>query len=180
MIVSYGYHVLPTSNLDASSISSFSSFEDHSVAITSSGELLSIGRNSDGRISQSVPSKTLQDFIKYEIEDSQNHKCTPISAVCCNKCTIYLVSIQGDNKNHLFYASNKIKSNHPVILNIGNNNPIAIYGGYVNAAAISEEGSIIFIPQLIDNSSTINLEATSLPGEKKQSALHAVIIIFLL
>ena len=44
MIVSYGYHVLPTSNLDASLISSFSSFEDHSVAITSSGELLSIGR----------------------------------------------------------------------------------------------------------------------------------------
>ena len=134
-------------DVDASSVSSFSSCAYHSVMITLSGEILAIGNNSDGRISGSLPKKELAEFTKYELKDSKNRHCIPISAVCGEYYTLYLVTIKGTNKNYLAYSSSQIKSEYPVMLDIGNKNPIALYGGYFyNAAAIDTEGSAICIP----------------------------------
>ncbi|KAK8833826.1 hypothetical protein M9Y10_026488 [Tritrichomonas musculus] len=156
-----------TLDVDASSVSSFSSCFDHSVMITLSGEILAIGDNRDGRISGSLPKKELTEFTKYELKDSKNRHCIPISAVCGFYYTLYLVTIKGTNKNYLAYSSSQIESEYPVILDIGNKNPIALYGGYYNAAAIDTEGSIIYIPSGINASASKITEASRLPGSEK-------------
>lgn len=58
-----------------------------------------------------------------------------------------------------------------VFLDIGDDEPVALFGGYQNAAAICEEGEVIFINrETAINSPESRIEASMLPGGEKASS----------
>lgn len=154
------------SHLDTSTILSYSIYEYSAVAITKNGEFLANGENSDGRIIGSLSNICLNDFTKFEIKDEKGHTLQPISSVCCLDFTLYLVASFEDNKKkRLVFSYDGIGTANPLFLNIGDSNPVSLFGGFSNAAVIDEKGAVIFIPfsSRTRNSKSPQLESTSLP-----------------
>lgn len=60
-----------------------------------------------------------------------------------------------------------MNNKYPVILNIGNFNPISIFGGSYNCAAIDSEGSIIYIHPSFYSSPQNKIESFILPSHEK-------------
>lgn len=150
------------SQIDASSVLSYSTLNYHTVLITKDGLMQAAGDSGSGRISGILNNYEPNQFNIIEIRDNKNHLFVPISAVCGWFYTLYLVSREkNSNQNQLAYASSNSMDNYPVIFNIGNRNPIAIFGGEGISAAIDSEGAIIFI----FNSNIIKV--THLPGNEK-------------
>lgn len=59
-----------------------------------------------------------------------------------------------------------------VFLDIGDDEPVALFGGYQNAAAICEEGEVIFINrETVINSPESPINASILPGGEKASSV---------
>lgn len=152
------------SHLDISSILSFSVYLYYSILITRDGKMQAIGSNSNGEISKSINQTKLVHYTNFEIKDSQGRICTPISALCGFKYSLYIISTP-DNRTRLVYSYDFINEQYPLFLNIGDSNPISIFGGENNSAAIDTKGRIIFIPyKLISESPNTQLKAISLPG----------------
>lgn len=81
----------------------------------------------------------------------------------------------------LVYNCKEIKSKFPLFLNIGNANPVAIFGGYINFAAIDTEGRIIFIYDSISKLKKELIPSYNLPnGEKAVSVACCETIYFIL
>lgn len=156
------------SKYDCSLISSYSTYEDRTIVITKNGELLALGNNTDRLISQLLPNRILKNFTKFGIGGKDEPNFYPISAVCGSKYLLYLLSESKENtsKRRLFYTNigKSYISKKSLFLDIGNSNPVSLFGGHSNAAAISEDGSVIFI-----NDS--HVEVNSLPGEDKATSV---------
>ncbi|KAK8896155.1 hypothetical protein M9Y10_014049 [Tritrichomonas musculus] len=111
------------SNLDISSLLSFSTAHNHSVWVDT---------NFNAHSSYNY---------QIDVKNNDNQPCKFVSAVCANNYTLYLVKYPGQNdKFQLLYEQN-YRIYH--FLNIGDRNPIALYGGYHNSAAIDSEGAIL-------------------------------------
>ena len=139
------------STLEAPKIISYSANLNHSVVITSDGFAMGAGDNKNNQITPSLPSIPISEFMKFEIKDEEGRSWQPISAICGRQYTLYLVSLIGEENNimHLIYSHSEIYRKYPLFLNTGSFNPISIYGGTFNAAAIGDNGSIIFIGKVV-------------------------------
>ncbi|KAK8895401.1 hypothetical protein M9Y10_023864 [Tritrichomonas musculus] len=125
------------SHLEASTLISFSNYGNKTVVITTDGILLAAG---------SIPGTFLTKFTKIEIKNNYSIQ-HPISAVCGWDYTLYMVSpSKTDDTRLLAYSSDIIKTASPLFLNIGKWKPVSLFGGRETAAAIDDEGAIIFVP----------------------------------
>lgn len=159
---------LRNSSINASSIVSYSIYQDHSVLITTDGEIFALGCNKYGCIIGSLPKSDLEEFTKFEIKDKDGHIYHPISALCGYDYTLYLVSPNKNSTKYLLaYSYSYIKTEYPIFLNIGEKTPISLFGGYTNAAVIDSEGSIIFIPETVRYHPTNELESSQLPNNEE-------------
>ena len=137
-----------TSQIDPSTLLSYSIYSDHMVIITNNGEAYGIGDNRDFRISTSLPKEKIYELTKFPIKDDTNNTLyTPISAVCGCKYTLYLVKDPNDsNSTHLIYTSKETQK--MALVQIGRRIPVSLFGGRNDCGAIDSEGSIIFISNL--------------------------------
>ncbi|KAK8857530.1 hypothetical protein M9Y10_015935 [Tritrichomonas musculus] len=153
--------------LDASQILSFST-NYHSVAVTTDGVAYGIGKNVYGEISWTLPHKELSHFTEIELRDGDGCRCSAKSAVCGNSYTLYLISPASENgRNQLAYSYSNMKTEFPTVLNIGEVNPISLFGGRYFCAAIDAEGSIIFIHEPHHESTNIKTQRVFLPFNEK-------------
>lgn len=144
---------------------SISIYHDHSVVVTRDGLIYGIGNNNGGQI---CPSKKecLLEFTEIPIED----KLIPLSAVCTTYGTLYLYSTNEGNEKKLVYCESGLGK--PIHLNIGNQQPIALFGGHYHTAAISDKGEVIFINRfMVKNSSNSPITAFPLPNGEKASSI---------
>lgn len=148
-------------------ISSYSTYYDHTIAITKEGKIFTIGDNSEGQISNFINKKKIDKFMHFKIDDD-NNKYHFISAVCGKNYTLYLASeIKTSGKRELIYSHKKLKN--AAFISLTKYRPVSLFGGSTNAAVVDEKGSFMFFP---DNSSNLadNPEHVSLPnGERTVS-----------
>lgn len=154
--------------IDPSSLLSYSVYFEHSVLVTKSGSLQGVGHNNDGRISSSLKKSCLGQFTEFSIKDSNGHRLLPISAVCSDCGTLYMLSKSGGRGRQLAYCDWQINGGNPVFLDIGNEEPVALFGGCVHTAAITKKGEILFVNRHpIKKSTKSRIAPVSLPyGEK--------------
>lgn len=154
-------------DVDVSKISSFSTF-GHTVFVTTDGVAHGIGNNKRGQISVSHPKEILKQYTNIELKDSRGRQLFVISAVCGECYTLYLVSLAGQkDQKFLAYSYENLKASFPVILNIGEMNPVALFFCRNSCAAIDEEGGIIYVHKSIQKSPTTKLERVFLPFAEK-------------
>lgn len=182
---SHGYPIIDPSvdlQINTSKISSYSIDRYHSILIKRDGKLLGTGYNKEGQISGSLPKKTIDHFTEFSIKDSKGRTCFPISAVCGSSYTLYMVSDpENKNRSQLAYSSSELNSEYPVILNIGDRNPVALFGSFSNAAVIDSDGAIILVPYLIRKSPNTLLEPIFMPnGEKAVSIACCQVFVIVL
>ena len=156
------------SSLDASSISSYSSAYYQTVAITKDGAVLAAGDNRKGLIFCSLPKQKFTQFTKFDIKDEIGCTYRPISALCGEHYTLYLVSsTSGSNKRSIIFSSDSLNNTNPFFIEIPDSaNPVALFGGLYTAAAIDDKGSVVFMPKLTKNYSSIFKE-TALPDNEE-------------
>ena len=162
-------HPAVNSHLETSTIVSFSSYGNSTVVITTDGIILAIGSNSGGKITSSLSSEDLTKFTRIDLKNGDiiQH---PISAVCGLYYTLYMVSpSKTSSSRRLAYSYDGIKTSSPLFLNIGNWKPVSLFGGEETAAAIDEDGGIIFVPSYgsISKSPSSQLSRIFLPGSEK-------------
>lgn len=157
--------------ISSNQLSSYTVYSGFSIIITQKQELKAVGDNKDGRIGGSLPRDIIPEYTTYELEDSKGRLYTPISAVCGENYALYLVKNPDDpDKNLILYPRRNSESSIPEVLNIGDSNPVSLYGGHVNAAAIDSEGRIIFISGKSLKSSNFSFVPQQLSnGEKADS-----------
>ena len=156
------------SHINAKTILSYSIYQDHAVYITTNGKIYAIGNNVDSRISGSLPRQTISHFQEFTINDLDGSAYIPISVLCGENYTLYIVSKPDDtNKFYATYSYSGLNCSNPLLLNFDSRNPIALFGNNDKAAIIDSEGSITFI---LPNHRTIT---SYLP--KKARAISVVI-----
>lgn len=126
------------SSLDSSSLLSYSVYFDHTVLVTRGGSLLGIGHNNDGQISSSLMKTKISQFTEFSIKDSSLRY--QLSAVLIALFTCFQKSVAMESS-----LSTAIKGGDRVFLDIGDVEPISLFGGCFHAAAISDKDEIIFI-----------------------------------
>lgn len=133
-------------NIDFSSILCFTIFYSNIVIITKDCTAFVMGFNRYREISVLLP-KEIEKLTRLDIIDKNGKLWYPVSAICGDEYTLYMVSDvpNGFNKR-LVYSARNIKGKYPTFLKIEKSNPIALFGGYENSAAIDTDGSIIYIP----------------------------------
>ena len=157
---------------DHSSLLSYSIYNSHSVLVKKDGSLHGIGYNTDGIICGSLTKTEISQFTEFSINDKDDHQLTPISAVCSYNGTLYMLSKSTGIGKQLVYCDSEINGGNPIFLDIGNHEPIALFGGCLHAAAISKEGEIIFIQrELVKNSPNSLISAVSIPNNEKAKSI---------
>lgn len=168
-------HPPQKSSIDFSSLLSYSVYRNQSVMVTSDGSLLGIGENSDGRISASLQKIKNEQFTEFSITDGDGNKLTPVSAVCCYSSTLYMLKKSSGNGNQLVLCDSDINGGNPVFLDIGDEEPVALFGGRSHSSAISIKGEVIFINhQAVKNSPSSRIAAVSLPSGEKASFVACI------
>ena len=154
--------------LDSSSFLSYSSFYRHSVLVKRDGSLYGIGNNRDGRISSLLAKTKLNEFTEFSIKDDNGNKLKAVSAVCCYFGTLYMVTKSSGIGRQLVYCDCELNGGNPVFLDIGNLEPVSLFGGCNHAAAICKNGEVLFFHHIaIKNSPKSRIAAVSLPGGEK-------------
>lgn len=157
-----------------SPIKSYSIYGVFAIIVTEQNQLQAIGYNNYCGITDSLPKEVLDHFTPFEIKDNQDRALVPKSEVCGESYSLYLLTNPDDpTKSILALSVSHTTSPNPEILNIGTLNPIALYGGNENAAAIDDQGHIIFIPT--QSSKSTLLKSCSLPANEK--AIHVAICL---
>lgn len=114
------------------------------------------------------PKKFLNHFTKIDLKDSKSRLFTTKSSVCGKNYTLYLVSsIDDKNQNQHLYSHSELDTPYQIILNIGKFNPVSLFGGFIECAAIDSEGRIILIDDNFYKTPTKNLSPLSLPNKEK-------------
>lgn len=156
-------------SLAPTTLSSISFYCDHTVIITGDTKSAkSIGYNEDCRASCSIPRQVFSEFIDIPLQDCKGHKCIPISAVCGEFYTLYMVLIpEVDAKHHLLFSFDGLNGHFPLFLNIGDSNPVGLFGGRLNSAAIESNVGILYVSELQYDSPNLAIKVTFLPGGDK-------------
>lgn len=158
--------------LDPSSLLSYSSYYFHTVLVTTDGKLLGAGYNIDGRISDTLTKTIITKLTEFSIKDSSGIQLIPVSAVCCNYGTFYMFMKSNGDGKQLVYCSSDINSGKPVFLNIGNEEPVSLFGGASDAAVITAKGEVIFISHnSVKMSPDAVIMALSLPNDEKVKSI---------
>lgn len=158
------------SRINLNSLLSYSIYCNNAVLVRCDGILQAVGYSLDSRVSGSLPQKMLTKYTKFFINDSQGHFYIPISAVCGTSYTLYLVSNDAnDSRLKLALSTQNTKTKYATFLNIGDSNPVSIFGYYSNAAAIDSEGRILYIPisEFQGSSESLIINPVSLPNGDK-------------
>lgn len=157
------------SHLNAKEVLSLSIGQERSVVVTEGGVIQGIGNNCDGQISRFLPQYIIDEYRKFEIKDGDDQSYVPISAVCGDYYTLFLISNPAaNNQTHLALSHYERKDKIPLFLDTKNMNIVALYGGCKNAAAIDSNGSIIIIYcQLINTEPESMVHITTLPDNEK-------------
>ena len=161
-------HPPVNSSLDPSSLLSFSVYGEHLVAVTRSGSLIVVGRNSDGRIFGSLEKTDISQFKEFSMNDSSGRPLAPVSAVCTRYSTLYMFTKSCGSGRQLVYCHCQINEGTPIFLDIGNHEPVSLFGGGSHTAAICTDGEVIFINgDSLRNQPSSPIPASSLPGGEK-------------
>lgn len=157
------------SHLDARSILSLSISQEKSIVVTQDGVIQGIGNNCDGQITRLLPQYIIDEYKKFEIKDNNDNIYSPLSAVCGEYYTLFLVSNPANNsQTHLALSHSDRKEKSPLFLSIQNLNPVALFGGCKNAAAIDTNGSIILVYcQMINSNQDSLVHIINLPDNEK-------------
>lgn len=160
-------------NLDISTISSYSVYCEHSVITTHNTKTAkAVGYNDDYRISCSLPKTILNQYTEITLKDSKCLSYTPISSVCGEFYTLYLVkSPETGDKTKLLFSFDGSTSQFPLFLNIGDSNPISLFGGRLNSAAIDSLGGILYVSELLYDSPNLPIKTVFLPENEKAVSL---------
>ncbi|KAK8842509.1 hypothetical protein M9Y10_026100 [Tritrichomonas musculus] len=159
-------------SFDSSMHQSYSVYAWHSVAVTSGGSLRGVGCNKDGRISASLTKAEINDFTEFCVRDSNGLPLKPVSAVCCSRGTLYMFTKSGGKGRQLVLCDREINDGKEIYLDIGNQEPVALFGGRFYAAAINSEGEVIFINRnSIKNSPSSPITSFPLPDDEKASSV---------
>lgn len=159
------------SSIDSSSLLSYSFYSYFSVLVTRGGSLLGIGNNSNGIISSSLEKTEITQLTEFLIKDENGTKLTPISVVCSSFGTLYMFSKSNGNGKQLVYCSDS-NGGDPVFLDIGDEEPVALFGGCSHCAVITDKGEVIFINYIaVKDSPNSRLVAISLPDGEKASSV---------
>lgn len=154
------------SPLDISTLLSFSVFSNHTIWVTKDGVTHSVGDNRHGEIYGLLPRKILENRVDYEIKDNQDRPCLILSAVCGLLRTLYLVRSNDDKtRTQLAYVNSHRNGGSIHFLNI-DRKPIALFGGWINSAAIDTEGDVIIITYS-PCSSNVDGQINFLPGHER-------------
>ena len=133
------------SHLNISSLSCFSTCDDHTIWITKESQLYAIGYNKDGRILGTHKKEIIKKGHRIDLKDKEGQPCQPISAVCGLYFTVYLISSSSSQYNQLLYCHCDHKSGTPVFVSIIGRNPIYLFGGCYSVAVVDTEGSIFYM-----------------------------------
>lgn len=151
--------------LDTSSILSFSIYDNSATIITRDYKVIACGKVNNYCIQQIYLSDDPEQFSEFEIKDDSGKRLFPISAYVNSCYTLYLVSeVPNGYKTKLLYCYENMPSQ---ILNIGDSNPIAIFGGFYHSAAIDMDGRIIYISKSFHKHPDTIIEPQKLPGGEK-------------
>ena len=157
---------------DPSSLLSYSAYRDHSVLVTCGGSLLGVGDNSNGRISSLLPKGVIDHYTEFAMKDRNGDKLVPVSALCCAFGTLYMLSGKNGSGKQLVLCDEDINNGYPTFLDIGNQQPVGLFGGCSHAAVIGSEGQVIFINRhSIKKSPDSPIEGVSLPFNEKASSV---------
>ena len=132
-----------------------------------------IGCNRSGRISNSFPNKTDQ-FVEFSIKDPQSRSLSPLSAACGCHCTLYMFSVINTSDKQLVFCDDDLNQVAPVFLKSEDHDPVALFSGCDNFAAIGSEGEVIFIKRESVKTSSL-ITAVSLPDGEKASSIACCI-----
>ena len=161
------------SKFTVSSISSYSTYYNKTIIVTKDGLSYIIGDNTKYQISYSFANKIFDQFTPFEFRSKDNSPCNILSAVCGTNYILYLVTeLENNTKNQLAFSHTKINNqSFPIFLNIGSFNPVSLFGGDSDCAAIDSNGSIIYINEsLLKKLQTTEICPVFLPdGEKAVS-----------
>lgn len=154
------------SKFNTSSILSYSLEFRKSVVVIADGIVYVIGNFYDR--SMLTPNyKTFDNFTKIDIKDCDGQPFTAISAGGGCGYTLYIASKgAANNNNYLLYSHYLINSKYPTILNTKDHNPIALFTGHENCAAISSDGAILHIHESICEFPTRPIEPIYLPDSE--------------
>ena len=131
-----------------------------------------IGDNCKGAICKALEKAEVGQFTEFSIRDERISHLVPVSAVTTAYGTLYMFSNSNGSMKQLIYCDEGIDGGMPVFLNIENQLPIALFGGFSYVAAISNEGKIIFINRWsIKYSPQSSIAAISLPNGDKASSI---------
>lgn len=151
---------------DISSINAYSIYDERAIMTIIDGTARAIGDFSYFKKRPTLPNKKYATFTEFEIKDKQNRSCVPISVVFGCEYALFLVS-NPENQSQSQLAFFQEYSNSFTFLNTGELNPVAIFGGADHAAAITEDGGIIFIhDSVFEDNSPLPQEQVFLGGEK--------------
>ena len=147
-------------SFDSSSHQSFSVYCCHSVDVRSGCSLEGVGYNREGRI-PAVENRH-QSVLIILCERQQR----PPARSCFGGLLW---------RWHSFHVHKKLRQRYKrreVFLDTGNQEPVALFGGFYHAAAISSKGDVIFINRdSVRNSPSSRIPSFSLPNSEKASSV---------
>ena len=156
---------LCNSNLDVSSLLSYSINSEHSVNITKEKSGFAIGNNEGFRIIESLPEGEIDQISEIIFRKPNGNQCHFLSAVCGNFYTLYLISGDEGENNQLAYVYRETST--PLFLNLSGHNPKYLFGGENVSAVIDSEGIIYIITKNIFTSHVTTVKPSILPNSEK-------------
>ncbi|KAK8843106.1 hypothetical protein M9Y10_025297 [Tritrichomonas musculus] len=155
-----------SSKIDVSNLFSYSVYYHHASWVTKDGKGYAIGDNSYRAILGSLPKSKLETATEIDMKDRRGIQCKFISILCGDGYTLYLIS-RTDGIKELAYVYESKNKGEPFFVNIETRQPVSLYGGYYNSAAIDTEGAIIPITESLFDSPLNPVKAVTLPGGEK-------------
>lgn len=98
--------------------------------------------------------------------DENNNKFKAVSAVCRNSGVTYMLSKRGNGMQ--IVVCNDVNRGKPYFFDIGDEQPVAIYGCHSHSAVINTKGQVIFINGDLYTYKS-KLDPISLPNGEKAS-----------
>ena len=134
---------------------SYSNCSNHAVTIMNNQPSTTIGPYT-GNVRSQKEKKKLKKWLKITIKDDEDNIYLPISAVCGDSYTLYLLNpLQEDEAPLLAYFHQNQRNGSPVFLDTEGTFPLALYGGCNIAAAITKEGEILIIDSSVLNTNNL-------------------------
>lgn len=136
------------STLDIPSLLSYSVYDEHAILVFRDGRGFVVGNGVKGKVHRKKNSSIYEKITHLIIKDDEGNECNFLSTVCGTWYTFYLLqSHLGDKKFKLAFSYYNTPNELPLFLNLGERNPIALYGGHTTAAALCDDGSAFILTE---------------------------------